>query len=255
MTERRVLIVCGVARSGTTALARVLNAHPLVCIGLERYKFQWYRGRAFGPRLFDKNRFFHFQPGDTNVRPEAHPSYATLYAAMEAKWDVACVVGDKIPHAFLRMEEFDAAYKCARYLYIFRHIDGVAASWKARAQNELDQGWLRSDGCQKAVVAWNDGNKLMLERLSRYCTRIQVIDYDRFFSGEGTELTRLCSFLELETNSSLSDAFVGSALDHQTIISKRLDLLDAEEREFIRQNAVMENYWCLMAYSVDGPIW
>ncbi|MGY2701665.1 sulfotransferase [Nocardioides sp. HB32] len=38
MTTPRLLFLVGLARSGTTALLHVLNAHPEVVIGMERYK-------------------------------------------------------------------------------------------------------------------------------------------------------------------------------------------------------------------------
>ena len=162
MIERQLLIVCGVARSGTTALARVLNAHPLVCIGLEGYKFHCYHGGGFEPNLFDKSRFFDFQAGDTNIVPEA--DNATLYAAMRQKWDVAQIVGDKIPHAFRCMVSIEAAYPRVRFLYVVRNIEAVASSWNARARNELDRGWQRGEDCKRAVKAWNAGDKCVLNR-------------------------------------------------------------------------------------------
>jgi len=254
MSERRTVIICGVARSGTTALARLLNAHPLVCIGLERYKFPWYRGKAFEPNLFEKDRFFDFQSDDTNILPGADASYAQLYSAMRKKWDLAQVLGDKIPHAFLRMDEFDAIYQGAQYLYIFRSVDEVASSWKARSLNELDRGWRRTDGCKQAVKAWNKGNKRILQRLGQYAGRIRVLSYDRIFCGERSELERLRAFLRLPSDSNLDEAFVESAREHQAVAMKRIQLIDEEERRFIRQNAVMENYWSLMAHSEASSI-
>jgi Sulfotransferase family len=255
LIERQTLIVCGVARSGTTALARVLNAHPLVCVGLERYKFHCYHGGGFGPNLFDKDRFFDFQEGDTNLLPEADKTYATLYAAMRQKWDLAQVVGDKIPHAFLCMDSIEAAYPKVRFLYIVRDIEAVASSWNARALNVLDRGWPRGEDCRRAVKTWNAGNKCVLNKMARCPDRIQVIDYDRFFSGELAELDRVRSFLDLQTDSNLRQEFVGSAQEHTNIMANRKILIDTQEQEFVRQNANMENYWSLIAHSVDGAIW
>ncbi len=255
LIERQLLIVCGVARSGTTALARVLNAHPLVCVGLERYKFHCYHGGGFGPNFFDKGRFFDFQATDTNILPEADQAYAALYAAMRQKWDFARIVGDKIPHAFRCMNSIEAAYPRARFLYILRNIEAVASSWNARALNELDRGWRRGEDCKRAVKAWNAGNKSMLKKVASSPDRIQVIDYDRFFSGELAELDRVRAFLELPADSNLGQAFIDSAEEHATIIANRKILVDAQEQEFIRNNANMENYWCLLAHCVDGSIW
>ena len=65
--------VFGCPRSGTTAVARLLQAHPRVVIGMERYKFLLSRRRdrgTFGPTLFERERFFDFRAGDTNVNPD-----------------------------------------------------------------------------------------------------------------------------------------------------------------------------------------
>ena len=195
--ERQLLIVCGVGRSGTSVLAGVLNAHPHVCIGLERYKFRCYSGSRLGPDLFEKDRFFDFQEDDTNIVPEANVAFAELYASLRQKWDLAQIVGDKIPHAFFRMDEIETAYPKVRFLYILRDIEAVAASWNARALNEQDRGWPRDHDYRKTVKVWNAGNKHVLEKLTRCPHRIQVVDYDRGFSGQPAELERVCSFLEL----------------------------------------------------------
>ena len=253
--ERQLLIVCGAGRSGTSVLAGVLNAHPLVCIGLERYKFRCYSGSRLDPDLFEKDRFFNFHKDDTNIVPEANVAFAELYASLQQKWDFAQIVGDKIPHAFFWMNEIEAAYPKVRFLYILRDIEAVAASWNARALNEHDRGWPRDYDYRKAVKVWNAGNKRVLEKVARCPRRIQVIDYDRFFSGLPAELERVSSFLELPIHSMLSEAFAYSAQINTSIIASRQKRLDPEQRNFVQKNANMENYWCLIASSVEGPIW
>ena len=74
--DKTTLIVTGVARSGTTALGELLNAHPLVGLGIERFKFQFLREDNFSADLFTRERFFDFRPEDTNLIPELRPAWA-----------------------------------------------------------------------------------------------------------------------------------------------------------------------------------
>ena len=65
--SRRFLFVCGVARSGTTVLARLLNNHPQVAVGVERYKYRFMRRAlpADPASLFTRERFFSYDPEDS----------------------------------------------------------------------------------------------------------------------------------------------------------------------------------------------
>jgi Sulfotransferase family len=73
VADLKYCFVFGCPRSGTTAVVRLLQAHPRVVIGMERHKFLLSRRRdraKFGPALFEPERFFDFRPGDTNVNPD-----------------------------------------------------------------------------------------------------------------------------------------------------------------------------------------
>src|SRR5205807_10659654 len=63
---KRFLFVCGVPRSGTTALAQLLNYHPRIGIGIERFRSIAIgsRGDEFRLTLYRKERFFKFRDGD-----------------------------------------------------------------------------------------------------------------------------------------------------------------------------------------------
>ena len=87
--------VLGTARSGTTAMADLLNAHQRVCIGIERYKYLVNRTKALDPALFEEERFFAIDPSETNILPRPG-GLAEAYATMRAKWPGALVVGDKL---------------------------------------------------------------------------------------------------------------------------------------------------------------
>ncbi|WP_405196631.1 sulfotransferase [Zarconia navalis] len=50
----KFLFVCGCPRSGTTAIAKLLNYHSKVILGMERYKYQIRKNEsnAINPSLF-----------------------------------------------------------------------------------------------------------------------------------------------------------------------------------------------------------
>ena len=69
------LFATGCERSGTTILTRLLQSHPGISIGMERYKYLL-RGvrtrrvtRRLCPSHFEPGRFFDFRPTDTNIIP------------------------------------------------------------------------------------------------------------------------------------------------------------------------------------------
>ena len=57
MNDRQTIFVIGVGRSGTTAMAELLNMHEDICIGIERYKFKFVRRGEFEGNEFEPDDF------------------------------------------------------------------------------------------------------------------------------------------------------------------------------------------------------
>jgi hypothetical protein len=56
------LFLCGCPRSGTTELCRILNKHPHLSIGMERYKFIYEKQlEKLNDNFFSKEKFFSFE--------------------------------------------------------------------------------------------------------------------------------------------------------------------------------------------------
>ncbi|NEP86465.1 MAG: sulfotransferase [Okeania sp. SIO2C2] len=68
----KYLFVCGCARSGTTAITKLLNAHPLIAIGVERYKHYAKQDliHKLSPALFKLSVFFDIREEQTNINPQ-----------------------------------------------------------------------------------------------------------------------------------------------------------------------------------------
>lgn len=197
-SERTHLIVTGVGRSGTTALAKLLNAHPRACIGIERFKFRFLRANDYDAGLFGKARFFDFREGDTNLRPEVRPAWRATYDEMARKWDHARVVGDKVPDMEPVLRDFLEANPGFRAIAILRNLADVGLSWQARATNRSD-AWPSSRGFVAACRAWPAQmaqlHALMQDRTLR--DRILVLDYDRMYADPPATGRLLLSFLDL----------------------------------------------------------
>ncbi|MFT4263356.1 MAG: sulfotransferase [Nocardioides sp.] len=170
----------GVARSGTTALADLLNAHPEVALGMERFKRLLQRDRIeqLTPALLEHDRFFDFSDKLTNLTPQ-HAGWAgALYAQLEAKWDTARYVGDKltaVPVEALRRQHPDA-----RFVVIVRDILEVAASWDKRATS-ADDPWKAGRDAAMAIRRWNEQSTQTLAAARAWPEQVTIVEYSRLF--------------------------------------------------------------------------
>ena len=175
--ERRFLFLCGVGRSGTTALGTLMNLHPRVAVGVERYKLLAMRSQTlaqFTPALFSYDRFFSFEPQDTNVKA------VPIYEALKDKYRDALYVGDKVPRYYTKLRILNERFDRPWIIYIVREPGAVARSWNARADNPKD-GWPADNDYRKAVAEWNAANRIALSQLQRTPERFLVVCYDDLF--------------------------------------------------------------------------
>ena len=158
--QKRILFLTGVARSGTTAMAQLLNRHPDICLGIERYKAKFLRRSEFEGADFTPERFFDFRASDTNILPGNAAKWRGIYDRMAEKFPGARVVGDKIPHLYEKFDACSQVFPEAKWIYMLRDINGVASSWNARAGNPKDK-WSSKRDFRAAVETWNAANRLV----------------------------------------------------------------------------------------------
>ncbi|PWJ12949.1 sulfotransferase [Jannaschia seohaensis] len=200
------LIVSGVARSGTTALAELLNSHGQVVIGIERYKFRYLRENVYDPVFFERDRFFDFQEDDTNLRPEARPAWAPVYDRIAEKWDTARVVGDKVPDLTPVLEDFLDAQPATRCLYILRNLKDVGLSWQTRADKPRDK-WPQGKHFGAACESWEEqmaGLQALFDTRPEIKERFLLIDYDQIYRPETPTEAAILNFLGLDPDPAFS---------------------------------------------------
>lgn len=176
MTDKELLFVGGCARSGTTVLTRMLNAHPDVLLGNERFYRVFERGELTRAH-FARRRFLTFEPGDTHDEPPGlamgdRPHF--LGEAADERYDAARMVGDKYPPIFRVYDMVAERFQDTHIVYILRNPVSVAESYQARADDVSDR-W--PFDFARAVRDWNESVASTLAALGRGL-RVTVVTYE-----------------------------------------------------------------------------
>ena len=171
---QRTLIVGGCPRSGTTALVRLLNCHPRVLIGDERYYWLFERG-GLDERLFEPARFFDLREADRHWEEgrEPLPEGAGQAVFADAAW-----VGDKYPPLWRAYGEIGACLPDARVVHVLRNPLSVAQSYEARADDASD-AW--HFGTARAIEDWNASVRGTLDAVARGLD-VLVVSYEAVFA-------------------------------------------------------------------------
>jgi len=224
---RGYLFVCGVPRSGTTALARCLNRHPRVVLGIERYRHALLNssseadyqqelaavGVNYYCGLFDKGRFFDFRPSDrsayaklllrsprsTCLSRSGSRRYRKwpiqLYDDARGKYDSVFYVGDKVPDLYRHARFLRETFPGCKVVFLLRNPVAVALSWQARADNPRDK-WSHRNGFVEAIVKWNGALRVAMLAKAVLGGDLTVVLFEDMFATQS--LRRLLSRLDLD---------------------------------------------------------
>lgn len=207
------LFVHGQPRSGTSALVRVLNAHPDIALGMERYQRLWSPERIgeLQPPLFEAERFFDFSDRLTSNAPSRAADggvWGRFYSALEPKWTTARWRGDKV--LTLKLLRLLDAFPEARVVTIVRPVEQIAHSYAARAARADGAAWGRDNDAQRAVRIANRMLAKIRQASARFPERLLVVDHDRFFSAPAS-LAAVLRFLDLPAAPALDDAWASAS--------------------------------------------
>jgi glycosyltransferase involved in cell wall biosynthesis len=196
----RYLFIAGCPRSGTSALTFLLNEHPQLAIGFERYK----RLRAqLDPFHFKPQQFFAPVTVETDIRG------ALLYERLRARWDSGSVgvIGDKVPLYTRVLPQLLERFPQARVLVLVRDPLDVARSFDRRARDPEDW-WPAANDHTLAVRMWNEALAAVKEvdsQRGEFLRRtpgggpvgVALLSYEGLFSGQEQWLEMLVDFLEV----------------------------------------------------------
>lgn len=230
--KSKFLFLCGCPRSGTTALWGLLTSDQRVKLGVERYGNRFYTRDFLTPDLFEKERFFSVQQGDTFYSDLE--SFNPYYGNADKGYEDAVYIGDKIPKLFNYFERLQENFPTAKTIFIFRNIFDVAASYKARLLDK-DDNWELD--VSNAIQDWNES----IRRAQAYTGQLEVIDYERLMiEGEGLE--DIFDFLELNITDDTRAAFNNILSRSETLEKSRRRTLTAMEVKLICETADFDGY-------------
>jgi hypothetical protein len=237
--HQNYLFICGAPRSGTTATAQLLNRHPKVAVGIERYKNL--KPADLGEHLFANERFFDFRPTDTNVRAQ------NVYSRLEKKYQNATWRGDKVPRYYTRYDTLFEKFESSIVVFMLRDVHAVASSWNKRAEDPEDK-WPEGNNYVQAVKEWNESLALTLESRQKYGERLLVVEYERLFSGDIDVLHGILRKMKLLAPKVLLRQFDIMTRDWEKRIQKTSSARDGQVR-FIDANADVQSYSKLKSFA------
>lgn len=220
------LFIAGCPRSGTTALTRLVNLHPDVVVGLERFKGLYGKRRDFTPELFTRERFFDYREGDTNFLPATSAEATTFYGKADEKFDEAKFVGDKYPQFFRHYDQLFKNFPDAHVIFIFRDPQFVAQSWQRRSEDSTR--WPAENDGRKAVGYWNDALAYTLAYKGIKRDSFTFVEYEEFFSTH-TEglfglLRRIGARMDPEIEAAIALAAAKEFENSTTVLGQQLHL-------------------------------
>lgn len=169
------LFICGCPRSGTTALAKLLNTDNRIALGIERYHYK-VLGSEFklDYHHFEKQRFFLLKEYDTFWNNLLHLNH------LENKFNNCIYRGDKIPRLYERLPFLYTQMPECKVLFIVRNIIDVAASYNVRSRDSNDR-WLKSRDFRAAVNDWNRSLHSLAEAIQSGMD-VHIIVYEDIFN-------------------------------------------------------------------------
>jgi len=232
------LFVSGCPRSGTTALTRLLNLHPSIVVGLERYKNVFGRQKFVTKDMFEADRFFDFHPDDSNFLPEKSQQARDFYEKARTKFSTATFIGDKYPQFFRFYGGIFKNLPDAKIVFIFRDPSYVAQSWERRSLDSSD--WPSKNDARRAIAYWNDALAYTLAYTQIKKSAFVFVDYEQFFAGREQSLIELFHLVGAEVTRAIQDTVAQEAADEfkrsQEVLARDVELSRALQNE-IKEDA------------------
>jgi hypothetical protein len=220
VTENPYVFIVGAARSGTTLLQRMLDAHPQLAVVNETYwverKFRERNGLtragevtpALVPKLLESPKFHHMGVTEADLQQllsEADPMpYALLvsrifdlYAERRGK----PLAGDKTPGYIRRMDRIHAVWPRARFVHIVRDPRDLFLSmrdWPIAEATVGQDGTWALDPAVSTALYWRYSLAAGRQAAAKLAPgRYHEVRYEDLVGSPEAQLADIAEFLEL----------------------------------------------------------
>jgi len=225
------LFVVGAARSGTTLLQRMLDAHPMLAVVNETYWLpRKYRERtgltrdglvtpALFPLLLHSPKFERMGLDEDDLRriaggaPSRYPEFVARLFDEYARRQGKQLAGDKTPGYVRRVAQLHELWPEARFVHIIRDPRDVCLSlldWSGGERTVGQFGTWHLDRAVSAALYWRYCVALGREAGETLGTGLYFeTRYEHLITATETELGRLCQFLNIPFHSAMQSYHVG----------------------------------------------
>ena len=223
-----ILFVAGPGRSGTTAFSRYLNQHEEILVCRERYKFI---PKEVTPDLFTFEKILDHQERETNLPRQYHVDLLSKKDPEKLKW-----IGDKTPGYVRTLRPLLRNNPGARFVVMYRPVEGVAESYDARSKDPND-GWLGGkNGFELGIRDWNIAMRKTREFIQDNLEpEVLIVSYNDFFYRSESYIPLLSRFLGLEFDESVRRAWRNMSIKHEQKRRPK-DPLTEEQAQLVEKN-------------------
>jgi hypothetical protein len=236
----RTLFVCGCPRSGTSAFWNLLHLHKNIILGNERFN-RLVGTEKLNQSLFEFNRFFTFEAGDTFYTRDSSPAYERMYEFMETKQSECEVIGDKTPQFY---EDYDVIFERFADPYVIflaRNLIDVANSYQQRSLRN-DPTWSRDRDWQLALRQWNSSMSATVKLLdSENRGKLLIVPYEDFYSSP-KYVERILRFIGLDSDDSFAASSSSVFTESEELNKDRRYALTSHMMRALINNADIPSY-------------
>lgn len=242
---KKYFFICGCARSGTTALWKLMTAHPEVVVGMERFAGLVQHKFDLSDNLFNKDRFFDLYPNDTFYNDLYVGIKGVYYKEVAQRYDKALIYGDKIPSLYNHYKNLNSAFPDVKIIFIYRNIFDVAASFNERAAKAIN--WPATRDYKVAIDHWNKSLQSTLHYI-KSGGNVLCLEYEKLLWG-GVDVELILNFFELKSYKSF-DAKLNFLINkNKEFSANKIDNLTADQKRYIILNSDFQSYKNLIKLS------
>lgn len=187
--------------------------------------------------LFEKERFFSLQEGDTHFPDLSSGGAGRYYADLEPRFDECEWLGDKMPILYKNYHGLFYRFPNVHVVFILRDVYDVATSFEIRLKDKKDN-W--DHDYKDAVKKWNESLKKTLA-YKKKGAKIFCINYKELYYAD-YDLEKLFRPLGLDCFKELHTFYKNEKIFAQRLVGKRVDVLTEGQKKYIESNANFDVY-------------